>query len=82
MSAYIRQALIRSWLYLNMSSKGIGELRSSIMHCPEFFPDSAFAEIFFLIFKAGGEEAKLREEQDMVKYLTIGIICNLIGYKY
>ena len=35
-----------------------------------------------MTFKAGGEEAELREEQDMVKDSTIGIICNLIGHKY
>lgn len=50
------------------------------MHFPQSFPGNAFVVALLLTLKAGGDEAELREEQDMVKDSAMGAISSLMGH--
>lgn len=68
---------MRFWSYLDTSWRGIWGSRASVAHFLKSFPDNVFVVTLFLTFKAGGDEAELREEQDMVKDSAVGAISSL-----
>ena len=54
-------------------------MKASVAHLFKSFPDDAFCILdLFLTFKAGGDEAEPRDEQDMVKDLVVDVIISVL----